>query len=113
MLSPRSRGKGGRRFPGRDGGRRKQKAVEWRKQAKHSVDELSTFTEESVAMNYFCPSGQSPAEAIYRFDQEIARTGIRYYAELHGSRFWHFFTLHVPAHSATTVESILARVQKQ
>ena len=30
MLSPRSRGKGNRRVPWRDGGRGKQKAIPWR-----------------------------------------------------------------------------------
>src|SRR5262245_3339791 len=112
MLSPRSRGKGSRRFPGRDGGRGKHKVAQWRKQATHAVDDLSVLPGALAALTYWCRFGQSPAEAIYRFDQQIAGTGIRYHAELHGARTWHFFTVHVPAESAERVQAIISRVQR-
>jgi hypothetical protein len=61
-------------------------------------------------LNYPCPFGQTAAEAIYLFDQRMARTGIRYHAELHGSRLRSIFTIRVPAECASTVRAIIARL---
>jgi hypothetical protein len=113
MLSPRSRGKGSRRVPWRDGGRRKQKRSEWQKRAAHAVKELSELSGVLVVLPYRCPSGRTPAEAIYRIDQQIARTGIRYYAELHGTPHWPLFMIQVPAQDAARVRSLIEQVEKQ
>src|SRR4051794_10137688 len=113
MLSPRSRGKGKRRFPGRDGGRRKQKPVAWRKRATHAVDDRSELPGQLVELSYVCSFDQSAAQAIYSFDQALAHTGIRYHAELHGGRYWPVFTLRVPADSVATVRSIITRLQQR
>src|SRR5437868_7092072 len=103
MLSPRSRGKGSRSVPWRDGGKGKQKAPAWRKRATHAVDELSELPDALMELSYPCPSGRSPAEGIYLFDRQIARTGIRYHAELLGSRFSPIFTIRIPVESAAMV----------
>jgi hypothetical protein len=66
-----------------------------------------------VALTYPCPFGRTPAESIYLFDQSIARTGIRYHAELQGTRFWPVFIIRVPAEGGDTVNSILAQVGKR
>src|SRR5262245_53299185 len=110
MLSPRSRGKGGRRFPGRDGGRRKSKPVEWRNRAPHSVKEPTELPGDLVVLTWYCPFGRSPAESIYLFDQGIARTGIRYHAELFGSRLQPGFIIRVPAEGEATARAIIARI---
>lgn len=113
MLSPRSRGKGSRRWPGRDGGRRKQKPVEWRKQATHAVDDVADLGTELVVLDYSCPFGRSPAESIYLFDQEMARIGARYYAELRGSRRYPVFRFHVLTACADVVCEIIAHAWKR
>jgi hypothetical protein len=112
VLSPRSRGKGSRRFPGRDGGRRKQKVVEWRKRAAHAVDALPPSAEGSVDLTYRCPFGRSAAESIYLFDQRIAHTGIRYRAELHGPRLHPVFIIRVPVTSSAAVGAIIIQIEK-
>jgi hypothetical protein len=113
MLSPRSRGKGSRRVPWRDGGRRKRKPVTWRKQATHAVDDPSELSGELVWDYYQCPSGRSPHQGIYLFDQEAARAGIRYYAELSGSRFYPAFFIHVPVADKDKVTAIIARLENR
>lgn len=113
MLSPRSRGKGSRRVPWRDGGRGKQKAAEWRKQATHAVDELTALSGEVVSLTYSPPFGRSAADAIYLFDQEIAHTGIRYHAELQGSRLSPLFTIRVLSDEAARATALIARLQKR
>jgi hypothetical protein len=113
MMSPRSRGKGSRRLPWRDGGRRKQKVAEWRKQATHAVEALTELTGELVRVHYHSPFGQKPGESIYRFDQEAARSSLRYFAELGGYRRAPVFTLHVPVDQAAAVQAIVARLRRQ
>ena len=113
MLSPRSRGKGSRRVPGRDGGRRKRKPVEWRKQATHAVDDVSQLDGVLIELTHVCPFGRSAAECIYLFDQEVARAGIRYHAELRGTRLTPMFALRVPAAHEGTVRAIIDRVRKK
>ncbi len=113
MLSPRSRGKGGRRFPGRDGGRRKQKAIAWRKSAAHAVDDPSELSGDLIVLSYLCPFRRDAAASIYAFDQRLAGTGIRYHAELHGSRFDPVFTICVPAACAAMVQALIARLEKR
>jgi hypothetical protein len=83
MLSPRSRGKGSRRPPGRDGGRgkrAKQKRIEWRKRAIHAVDEFPKNSDDIVELIFSVPFERTPSEIIYLFDQRISTTGFRYQA---------------------------------
>lgn len=108
MLSPRSRGKGGRRFPKRDGGRRKQKRPVWRKQATHAADDVTELLGDSVVLTHRVPWGQTPAEWIYLLDQQTAGTGIRYHAELSGPRGWRVFNFRVAVDDAETVRVIMA-----
>jgi len=113
MLSPRSRGKGSRRVPWRDGGRVKRKRPTWRKQATHSVDEVPEAWDEVVELTYRPQSRRSPAEAIYLLDQEVAGMAIRYTAELGGTRCWPVFTIRVPASCAAAVGAIIARIERR
>src|SRR5262249_13008801 len=113
MFSPRSRGKGSRRVPWRDGGKGKRKVAAWRKQAVHSVDDLAELPGELVALRYVCPADHTAAESIYLFDQRIAHTGIRYHAELHGTRHWPVFTIRVSADQGDRVSVILAQMGKR
>src|SRR5205814_6331606 len=107
------RGKGSRRVPWRDGGKGRRKRAEWRKQAPHAVNDLSLLSQPVAELQYECPGGRSPAEGIYLFDQRIARSGIGYHAELHGSRFWPVFTIRVAADCAETVCAIIAEIGRR
>jgi hypothetical protein len=116
MLSPRSRGKGSRRAPGRDGGRGKrvkEKAVAWRKRAVHAVDEFPKNCGDIVELYFSVPFGLSAAESIYLFDQCIATTGIRYQAELRGSGNYSSFVIRVPASIEPKVKDIIAQIMRR
>ena len=110
MLSPRSRGKGNRRCPGRDGGRGKQKRAEWRKQAVHAVEEFPKNVGELTQLTCFWPLERySAAEWIYLFDQRIADTGIHYVPEFRGQ----VFSVRVRASDAAKVSAIIAQINKR
>src|SRR2546426_11747456 len=86
-----SQGKGSRRVPWRDGGAHKQRPPEWRKQAMHAVAEPAELGEPFVVLPYRGRYGEAPSHAIYRLDQEMARSDIPYYPE-YGGR-WRGVTL--------------------
>ena len=109
MLSPRSRGKGGRRVPGRDGGRGKRTKVKWRHQAVHAVERFPEHVGEIVELTFPVPYGRSAGESIYLFDQRLAGTGIRYQVELRGTNF----VIRVPASCASKVNAIIAQIKEQ
>jgi hypothetical protein len=113
MLSPRSRGKGSRRRPGRDGGRRKWKVAEWRKQATHAVGAISELVGELTMVEYHCPFRRTAGECIYWFDQEAARIGLWYYAELPNYYWFPVFKLYVPVDRAEAVRGIIARLPRR
>ncbi len=100
-----SRGKGKRRVPWRDGGAHKQKRLEWRKQAMHSVNDISELGEPLVSLTYSGEWGQTAAVKIYKFDQKIAKTGIRYHAEYLG--WWVGFTIRVLDEHAKKVQRLI------
>src|SRR5262245_25998496 len=110
MQSPRSRGKGSRRVPWRDGGKGKRKLAAWRKQATHAVEGLPKETGEIVELRYSVSYGRSAAEGIYLFDQRIARTNIRYEVELRRSGICSQFVIRVPAPHAAAVTAIIAQI---
>jgi hypothetical protein len=85
----------------------------WRKQAIHAIEEFPKEAGELANLIYSCPFGRSAAESIYLFDQRIAGTGIRYQAELSGSRLWHSFIIRVPVSSAERVSAIIAQIEKR
>jgi hypothetical protein len=63
-----------------------------------------------MVFDYPVPAGRRPREAIYRFDQRIAGTGIRYHAELRGTRAWPVFLIRVPVEHGATVGSIIGQL---
>jgi hypothetical protein len=99
--------------PWRDGGRGKRKAVAWRKQAVHAVEEFPEESGDIVELTYSFPNDHSAAESIYLFDQRIARTGMRYQVELRGSGFSSFFVIRVPASCVDRVSAIIAQIGKR
>ncbi len=76
----RSQGKGGRRYPGRDGGREnKKKGPDWRRQTKHFVELVEITPPHQTAV--FSGSFREPkSKAMYRFDQEMAKHQLKYHA---------------------------------
>jgi hypothetical protein len=113
MLAPRSRGKGSRRWPGRDGGRGKRKGLAtWRKHAQHAATSIAELTQplEQVVINGFYRD--SADDFIYKFDQCMAQMGLQYYAECTGRRHRWSFTIWVPSDKAPDVREIIAGIKK-
>ena len=102
------RGKGNRRFPGREGGARKRKRPEWHKQAMHAVDDISELGEPLVSLSYRGEWGKPPSVKIHKFDQKIAKTGIRYHAEYLGR--WAGFTIQVVDEHAEKVRALIEEI---
>src|SRR5436190_23212742 len=101
-----SQGKGSRRGPWRDGGDRKKRGPEWRKQAMHAVADPAELGETPAVLPYRPRYGESPEHAIYCLDPAMARAGIAYYPE-YGGR-WRGFTLAVAADQRERVQALLA-----
>jgi hypothetical protein len=74
------------------------------------VESPDAIAEPTVTLSFRTVWGKNPSEAIYLFDQEIAKTGIRYFAELEGSRRWYVFTIWVAESSTAEVQRILDRL---
>src|SRR6266436_6614375 len=111
MLSPRSRGKGSRRMPGRDGGRRKSKPAIWRKQAQHAVDSVDELKGPVHPLLIQGRYGDSAPDMIYRFDQDMAKIGLPYYAEFSGWRHGWTFRVWVLEDRASNVQEIISRIR--
>ena len=112
--SPQSRGKGSRRRPWRDGGDRKWKrAAVWQHRAQHMVKSAEKLQQPVATINFSGAFGEDAGLLIYRFDQEMARIGVRYAAVLQSDAFrTAHFTIHVPTEHADAVAAILARLQR-
>jgi hypothetical protein len=79
VRSPRSRGKGGRRFPGREGGRRKRRPVgSWRHRCQHLVEDQSELSPPLVSLWYSGRWGEKLEHRAYVLDQEMAKAGVRW-----------------------------------
>src|SRR3712207_6428728 len=111
MGSPRSRGKGGRRVPWRDGGRGKSDRPEWRKQAMHISDHLPADGGEIVELSCRLAYGFHPGDWIYRFDQQMAKIGCLYSAKLNRIGNLHEFVIRVPEKIADSCRRIVARIE--
>src|SRR5438034_801233 len=112
--SPRSRGKGSRRFPGRPGGARKKAPVgAWQHRTKHMVASKIELRQPVVPISYAGVCGEDAAHNIYLFDQEIARLAMRYFAEYKGCRLRSpRFTIYVAKEHAAAVGAVAARLRK-
>src|SRR5262245_38783248 len=87
VRSPRSRGRGSRRWPGRPGGARKRKPVPaWQKRTQHRVRDVTAVPTPAVALPYRGEYRRDAAHNAYLLDQELGRLGVRYFAEYHGRR---------------------------
>ena len=113
VRSPRSRGKGNRRFPGRPGGARPQKPAIWRNRAQHLVAAPEELSPPRATLCYFGAFGENAAHTIYLLDQRMARLGIPYFAQYHGRR-WNRtqFTVVVSAEYTTLVTHAIARIER-
>jgi len=112
--SPRSRGKGSRRFPGGLGGARKKARVgAWQHRAKHMVQSTAELRHPVARISYVGVFGESAEHNIYLFDQEMARLRVRYLAEYLGRRLRTTrFTIYVWEEQAAAVAAIAARLRK-
>ena len=96
-------GKGNRRFPSRDGGRKKSKRGKaWESRAQHLVP-LVEIPVPHTKISYGGRFREEPASAIYRFDQEMAKLGLSYFAAWNG---WSF-EITIPANRSAQIEDIV------
>lgn len=81
----RAQGKGSRRSPWRDGGRKgAKKKPDWQRQTKHYVDLVEIPTPHGTDV-FAGESQESISKAMYRFDQAMAKRRLKYHAsELRG-----------------------------
>src|SRR5262245_54762638 len=106
-----SRGQGSRRWPGRPGGACKRKQTDWVHQAVHRISCLDELPPPFVALLYRIPWGKVAAQGIYLFDQEVARSGIVYYAEYGpGSSLCRTFSIWVSEKNQEVVRRIIERL---
>jgi hypothetical protein len=112
VRSPRSRGKGNRRFPGRPGGARRKKPAVWRNRAQHLVASLAELSQPVVSLVYRGVFGENAAHNIYLLDQKMARLGVPYFARCHHGRGWYstLFTVVVSAEHAASVSEAIAHI---
>ena len=104
-FRPGSRGKGIRRFPGRDGGAHKRKQCDWAKQAHHATASVQDLTPPLATLVYEGDWDQPPEKNIYKLDQEVARLGLRYFAEYLG-QWWGFEITVSEEHEAAMLQAI-------
>ncbi|HJQ84448.1 MAG TPA: hypothetical protein VKA21_10255 [Candidatus Binatia bacterium] len=66
-----------------------------------------------MAIDYAGAFGETAERNIYVFDQEMARLGVRYFAEYHGVRLRSTrFTIHVPEAWADVVAGVAAKLRR-
>ncbi len=104
-----SKGKGARRFPGRDGGRRRGHRSDWSKQARHATESTDDLTPPLVTLQYEGKWGGSAANNIYKFDQLMSKLGTRYFAEYNGR--WRGFAITVSKEHEQDTRKIIAALQ--
>lgn len=109
-----SKGKGNRRFPGRDGGRGKQNnAQSWQLRATHAVENLQSLGKETTEFRYRGAWDKNASERIYILDQEFARAGILYTAELDTTRWHPEFTIFVPTAMREKAATIINTLEEK
>jgi hypothetical protein len=90
-----------RRFAKRDD------AEAWKKRATHMIDDPAELERPLVRVQLRGRWREEPAALIYRFDQAIAKTPARYFAEYDGFDF----RVQVSERHADAVRSIAARLR--
>src|SRR5262249_23732912 len=106
-----SQGKGSRRGPWRDGGKRKQKQPEWRKQSMHAASDSAELEAPLASVGYRGRFREGPEHAICPFDQRGAGAGIRYDAQYQGR--WQGFSIQVSAAHAAKVQELLTQLEAE
>ncbi len=99
---------------GRPGGARKKEPVgAGQRRAQHMVGSAAELPQPVSAIDYAGVFGEEAEHNIYLFDQEMARLGVRYFAEYHGRRLrTSRFTIYVPEEHAAAVAAVAARLRK-
>jgi len=114
VRSPRSRGRGNRRWPGRPGGARKRRRVgQWTRRCQHLVSLDCVPQPHHTGFHCTGSWGQKknrrPEDFAYLIDQEMARLGIPYWMTLvDGYLCREFFVIVSEAH-ASQAEAVIAR----
>jgi hypothetical protein len=105
-----SKGKGSRRRPGRDGGRRSSKTGgdAWRKRISHAVD-LGELRKPTRPRLWFPSRFREPmADTAYRMDQAFAQASIHYAVNVpHGASYFDIF---VSAEDVERTDAMLRRL---
>ncbi len=103
----RSQGKGSRRSPGRRGGARRPKHQDWEKRATHRTESPDALPQPTAKLSFSTIYGKTPSEAIYQFDQQMARVNVPYFAEFEGGRGRYVFTITVAESGANDVRRVI------
>ena len=117
VRSPRSRGKGNRRYPGRPGGTRKHRRVgNWAGRCQHmvSLDEIPSPQHEGLWLggDWRRRSKKHRAEDVaYLLDQELGRLGIPYSMTLEMRLVGRGFLVIVAESDASRVAAVIARLE--
>ena len=111
--SPLSRGKGSRRWPGRSGGLHKGRPVpDWERRCQHRTDDLSKLAGPFSTLSYRGPRRCRFVVRVYRFDQEMARLGVVYYADVAVEYRMRILRITVATKDLAKVKSAIERLEE-
>ncbi|AWM37344.1 hypothetical protein GobsT_46940 [Gemmata obscuriglobus] len=83
----------------------------WQRRAQHMVGSVAELPQPVGAVEYAGVFRETAEHNIYLFDQEMARIGVRYFAEFRGRRYRTTrFTIFVPTEQVGAVAAIAARL---
>lgn len=111
-----SKGKGSRRFPGKDGGAgRKRAAAAWQKRATFMKQSLADLPAPHGIISFHGIWDKSSEESIYLLDQAMVEHGIDYFAEKAGERlkWWSRFKIIVNRSRFEDAREIISNLEKR
>ena len=112
VRSPKSRGKGSRRYPGRPGGARKRKPIgPWKKRCQHTVSDIRELPQPVTQLNYCGIWCKKPKERAYLFDQEMAKLGISYHAAVTIVFCRRGLLITIPSAQSPQVSEVIAKLE--
>lgn len=114
VRSPRSRGKGGRRYPGRPGGLKRGKTPgNWERRCQHRIEDINLLPQPWVELWYNGNGDTELEHRAYLFDQAMAKCGIFYVAIL-GARYRHWALLiRVREADSQQVAGVIKRLERR
>jgi hypothetical protein len=114
VRSPKSRGKGSRRFPGRPGGARKAKGIgAWQHRCQRLVSSPTELSQPVASLWYGGAWGHDLEHRAYVFDQQMGKLGVRYFATIRVCYRRQAMLVTVAQSQAARVAEAIARLERQ